>query len=93
MSKKITITFLPVNVSIEVGAGTKVLTAAQQAGVDIKTICGGEGLCGACRVASMDPSPEITEEEEELVSPQELDAGVRLACRHRPEVDMSVQLR
>jgi len=44
------ITFLPHNVSIEVPPGSSVIQAALDAGVHINASCGGEGVCGKCRV-------------------------------------------
>ncbi|MCX5680628.1 MAG: 2Fe-2S iron-sulfur cluster-binding protein [Candidatus Omnitrophica bacterium] len=42
--------FKPQNKSIRVPKGTDLLTAAIKAGVVIAAACGGEGLCGKCKV-------------------------------------------
>ncbi len=44
------VTFLPYQVSIEVPAGETIIRAAMAAGVHINASCGGEGVCGKCRV-------------------------------------------
>ncbi len=43
--------FKPHNKSIKVPKGTDLLTAAIKAGVVIAAACGGEGLCGKCKVS------------------------------------------
>ncbi|MGI6254367.1 MAG: ASKHA domain-containing protein [Acutalibacter sp.] len=43
--------------------------------------CGGHGRCGKCRVVVKGEVSPVTQEERQLLSPQELAAGVRLACR------------
>ena len=42
--------FLPHNVEILVEKGENLIRAAIQAGVHINASCGGEGVCGKCRV-------------------------------------------
>ncbi|GAB4221604.1 MAG: ASKHA domain-containing protein [Spirochaetales bacterium] len=55
--------------------------------------CGGKGKCGKCkiRILSGTPSP-ITEAERSLLQPQELSAGIRLACLTKAESDLSIAL-
>src|SRR5271157_3191871 len=40
----------PVGCRVQVGAGTTLLGAAQSAGVELQSICGGVGTCGSCKV-------------------------------------------
>jgi uncharacterized 2Fe-2S/4Fe-4S cluster protein (DUF4445 family) len=44
------IKFLPHDKSIEVEKGEVLIRAALEAGVHINASCGGEGVCGKCRV-------------------------------------------
>ncbi len=44
------VTFLPHNIVISVPPGTTLIQAALDAGVHINASCGGEGVCGKCRV-------------------------------------------
>ncbi len=53
MSKS-TIVFTPSGKRGEFDHGTKVLDAARALGVDIDSLCGGNGLCGRCKVAPGD---------------------------------------
>ncbi|MBL7207514.1 MAG: 2Fe-2S iron-sulfur cluster binding domain-containing protein, partial [Desulfobacterales bacterium] len=45
-----TVLFLPHNKSIIVRDGENLIRAAMEAGVHINASCGGEGVCGKCRV-------------------------------------------
>jgi len=48
--KKFKITFYPDNKSIEVPEDTTVLSAALSSGIYINSVCGGDGICGKCKV-------------------------------------------
>ena len=48
--KELTVNFASQKKSIKVPQGTDVLTAAIKAGIMVHASCGGEGLCGKCRV-------------------------------------------
>ena len=47
---KCNISFLPHNIRIAVIKGENLIRAAMEAGVHINASCGGEGVCGKCRV-------------------------------------------
>jgi len=49
--KEFKVHFKPHNKSVKVPKGTDVLTAAIKAGVVISAACGGDGLCGKCKVS------------------------------------------
>ena len=44
------LTFNPYDITIEVPEGENLLRAASDAGIHINASCGGEGVCGKCRV-------------------------------------------
>jgi uncharacterized 2Fe-2S/4Fe-4S cluster protein (DUF4445 family) len=73
------ITFLPHNTSIEVPAGTSIIQAALDAGVHINASCGGEGVCGKCRVQIEEGA--VVDGISEKLSPEDIRKGYRLACR------------
>lgn len=72
----------PIGKRVIVPPGTTILTAAQQAGVELASICGGMGTCGACRVMVVEgrTSP-LTRTELSDLSQDEIDSGMRLACQ------------
>ncbi len=47
---KYKVTFLPEHKQAEVNEGINLLEAVEKAGVYINSLCGGEGLCGECRL-------------------------------------------
>jgi uncharacterized 2Fe-2S/4Fe-4S cluster protein (DUF4445 family) len=59
-----------------------VLEAAKEAGVDIRSECGGVGSCGKCRVIITNPAMvnRATAAERKHLSSSELTSGLRLAC-------------
>ncbi len=48
--KTYSVHFFPSDTLVEVVAGTSILDAARAAGVLIENLCGGDGVCGKCRV-------------------------------------------
>ncbi|NIQ06918.1 MAG: 2Fe-2S iron-sulfur cluster binding domain-containing protein, partial [Candidatus Korarchaeota archaeon] len=83
MEKIITVTFEPEGRRVRVPPQTSIFQAASEAGIGIRTECGGEGTCGKCRVIVKNKSAvnEVTDAETAHLSPREIDSGYRLACR------------
>ncbi|MCI9335954.1 MAG: DUF4445 domain-containing protein [Lachnospiraceae bacterium] len=54
--------------------------------------CGGHGRCGKCRVKAEGILGPLSEAERRLLSPEEVAAGVRLACCATVEGDCSAEL-
>ena len=53
MAETFPVVFLPSGRRGEFAAGTPLLEAARQLGVDIDSVCGGRGLCGRCQIHCM----------------------------------------
>lgn len=67
--------------------------AAQRAGVELKSLCGGVGNCGKCRVkVSGQVLTHLTEEERLKLTPDEIADGYRQACRVTASGDVIVYL-
>ncbi|MFZ0132092.1 MAG: ASKHA domain-containing protein [Desulfobacterales bacterium] len=84
------VTFVPHNKDIEVAAGEILIRAALEAGVHINASCGGEGLCGKCRV--MIETGKVEGGTSEKLSRQDVENGYRLACRSRVVEDLVVRI-
>lgn len=82
--------FLPDNVHIAVEDGENLLTAAAAAGVYIHAFCGGDGVCGKCKVTL--ESGEVKSESAASLKKGEYDKGVRLACKARVVSDITVRV-
>jgi len=64
--------------------GRTILEIAQEAGVDIQSICAGKGICGKCRVivrAGSEFLSQASKVERIVFSDDEVEKGYRLACR------------
>jgi uncharacterized 2Fe-2S/4Fe-4S cluster protein (DUF4445 family) len=75
---KCTVTFLPHERAISVAPGESLIRAALQAGVHINASCGGEGVCGKCRVLL--EQGNVAGGLNEKIKKEESDKGCRLAC-------------
>lgn len=78
------IIFQPHGRRIETTKGKTVLEAANEAGIKINSICGGEGLCGKCRIIIREGKQNLslpTEAEKRALSKEDLTNNFRLACQ------------
>lgn len=82
------VVFNPDKIEIRVSEGENLLKAALQAGVHINASCGGEGVCGKCRVII--DKGEVESEHTEKITPEELALGVRQACKTRIISDLEL---
>ena len=84
------VTFLPHEISIEVEEGQSVIRAAMDAGVHINASCGGEGVCGKCRVIVEQGQVEggISEQ----LSQEDRQKGYRLACQAVVKSDLVIRV-
>lgn len=82
--------FLPHERVVEVAEGDNLIKAAMDAGVHINASCGGEGVCGKCRVVIESGSVEGGLSEK--LAKEDIDAGVRLACRSKVVEDLTVRI-
>ena len=87
------IQFQPIGKRVSVPAGTDLLEAALEAGLDLASACGGEGNCGQCRITVLDGdvSP-LSLDEEFILSDIEQFNGERLACCTEAKSDVTVQI-
>jgi uncharacterized 2Fe-2S/4Fe-4S cluster protein (DUF4445 family) len=87
------IEFQPLGRHVEGQRGQDILETAREAGVGIASLCGGQGVCGACRVQILEGNvTPLTSIEREVFSADELASGYRLACLTRPQGDLKVYI-
>ncbi len=87
---KVKVTFQPDGKTVEVDAGTTLLEAANQAEIDINSLCGGEGVCGKCRLIVVKGKTEATNKALAFLSKKELDKNIVLACQTKVLEDTEV---
>lgn len=83
------VTFQPTGKRVGVVAGQTVLEAAEAAGVYLNTLCGGDGICGKCKVRLV--SGRADSEPTHLLKPEEIRAGFVLACKARVSGDCVIE--
>ncbi len=85
-----TLTILPENIKTEVQEDTDLLTTIIKAGIPIRSICGGHGSCGSCKVIIKNGnyttinSPWISEEEKK--------SGYVIACQTKIKSDLVIEI-
>jgi len=82
--------FLPDNVHVTVEDGENLLTAAASAGVYIHAFCGGDGVCGKCKVTIEEG--EVESDSAASLKQGEYNKGVRLACKAKVVSDITVRI-
>jgi uncharacterized 2Fe-2S/4Fe-4S cluster protein (DUF4445 family) len=84
------VTFLPYDIHIIMATGQSLIRAAMEAGVHINASCGGDGVCGKCRVIIEQGRVEggISEH----LSQEDRDKGYRLACNTNVVEDVVVRI-
>jgi uncharacterized 2Fe-2S/4Fe-4S cluster protein (DUF4445 family) len=84
------ITFTPENKKIQVKKGSNLLSAAVRAGVYIHSSCGGDGVCGRCKVIIKDGG--FRTEPTGRITPEEKSKGYVLACLTSVQGDLTVEI-
>jgi uncharacterized 2Fe-2S/4Fe-4S cluster protein (DUF4445 family) len=85
-----TVKFLPHHRQITVNAGDNLIRAAMEAGVHINASCGGEGVCGKCRVIV--EAGQVAGGLSDQLSPADREKGYRLACRSTITGDVTIRV-
>jgi uncharacterized 2Fe-2S/4Fe-4S cluster protein (DUF4445 family) len=84
------VTFKPYEITIEVPDGENLLRAALLAGVHINASCGGEGVCGKCRVLL--EAGELQSSRSGMISDEEWLLGYRQACQSYVTTDVVIRI-
>jgi uncharacterized 2Fe-2S/4Fe-4S cluster protein (DUF4445 family) len=99
--KKYRVTFLPDKKSIKIDPdkksikieqGTTLAEAAQRADVFINNLCGGEGVCGECRVQVIKGEVSMDEHASSFFSQKQIDKGYVLACQTEVHGNIEVEI-
>ena len=84
------ITFLPHNITVNAEPGSSLLRAALEAGVHINASCGGNGVCGKCRV--LVEHGAVDGGISENLSAEDSEKGFRLVCLSNIISDVTVRI-
>ncbi len=92
-STSVEVEFQPLGKRVNIPAGSTLLDAARQTGIDLTSACGGEGNCGQCRVVVLSGmTSEPDEDEKFYLNSHALETGYRLACQTYPRSDVKIHL-
>jgi uncharacterized 2Fe-2S/4Fe-4S cluster protein (DUF4445 family) len=86
-----TVKFSPIGKRIIDSRPRLLLDMAREAGLGLKSLCGGKGKCGRCKVM-VKPTNGVSEIERKLITPDEIEEGYRLACRTTVSEDTEVYI-
>jgi len=93
MGDRVKIVFNPMDKVVEVERGTILVDAIREAGIRIRSICGGEGECGTCKVIlNKGEVSDISSKYEKWFSPQQISEGYRLACQIRVQSNCEITI-
>ena len=82
------IRFLPDGIGVSVPQGTTILDAARLANLYLNSVCGGDGICGKCKVILK--SGRVDQPPTTLLSRDELLQQYLLACSARVLTDAEI---
>ncbi len=84
------VTFLPHNRKVEVEKGGNLIRVAMNAGIHINASCGGEGVCGKCRV--IQENGALRNGITDRLTHEDIDKGYRLACLSEVVEDVTIHI-
>jgi len=88
--EKYRVKFLPDQKEIEVNEETLLIEAAEKAGVYLNSLCGGEGVCGKCRVQIIKGKAKLDSNFVAFFTKEEIEKGYTLACQTRVKENLEV---
>ncbi len=81
---------LPDDLWLKVRKGETVWEALRDTDVDLESDCGGLGKCGKCKIKVLSSIGPPSEEELQFLDEEELQQGIRLACRTKVDKDLVI---
>ena len=82
--------FLPEDKVVTASSEDTLLDVAQRMGVYVSSLCGGDMICGKCRLIVKEG--QVFEEQHMLLSREEVRRGYVLACASHPRSDLVVEI-
>jgi len=81
---------LPDDLWLHIPQGESIWEALQNTAIELESDCGGLGTCGKCKIKVLSEIDPPSTQEKELLDEQELEQGIRLACRTKVFRDMVI---
>lgn len=89
---EVAVTFEPAGKTVHVLRDTRVIEATAGAGLVLDLPCGGEGVCGKCRVQFRRGAAQPTAAEERNLPAEQLQQGWRMACQSQITGDATIEV-
>ncbi len=87
---KFKVTFLPDQKTVEVPKDTTILSAALSCGISLNSACGGDGVCGRCKIILK--KGEVVTQPNAFISDKEKKQGLYLACLTTVHGDLELEV-
>ncbi len=84
--------FLPDKKEIEVEEETSLLEAARRAGIYLNSLCGGEGVCGKCRVQVIRGKIRLDKNSITFFTKEDVERGYVLSCQTPVKEDLEIMV-
>jgi Na+-transporting NADH:ubiquinone oxidoreductase subunit F len=78
--------------TVQAESGSRLIDVLIQQGIHLPSACGSQGRCGLCRIQVAAGAEGITDEEKAKLTKEELETGIRLACRRTLDADTGITL-
>ncbi|MBT3271544.1 MAG: 2Fe-2S iron-sulfur cluster binding domain-containing protein, partial [Spirochaetales bacterium] len=85
-----TVTLIPQNTTVSVSNGTSLLEAVSRAGITLNNLCGGDGICGRCKMIVR--SGAVPQKVSPKLTRDEIGKGYVLACQFNIHGDLTVEI-
>ena len=86
------VTFQPMGKTFTVPVGESLFETAVQVGVEVDTVCGGNGSCGKCKVKFFTDPPPASPLDHVHLAGVEIQGGYRLSCQVMAQADMVIDV-
>lgn len=90
--RTVRVTFQPMGVAFDVPTGETLFEFAARAGVEVDTVCGGNGSCGKCKVRFEEDPPPAKSVDHVHLTGAEVSQGWRLSCQVEASRDLVVHV-
>jgi len=77
---------------LDVEGGSPLLFSLMGEGIFVPSACGGKGTCALCKVRVLDGGGPLLPTERPYLSPEEVEANVRLSCQVKVRNDLKIQI-
>jgi len=85
-----TVTLISQNKTVSVPRGTTLLEAVSRAGIALNNLCGGDGICGRCKMIVR--GGKVSEEVSQKLTRDEIRRGYVLACQVKVYDNLTVEI-